>query len=187
MTACRCGDVAAGDQSLNAWNVPRHDHRQHLQARELLVQAGTLVHDLVQSLASFYSHSERRVGVFADAVGENVSDVNKKVEWFLITLTLICLQCFDVVVRVAGRASGLYRTEWWGAGVVICLEQGAVLHVAQLMPLPLTVSCFSKIQIGFTFLVPGSSGKGPLNGCVCVCVRYSTMRDAILTCARKLT
>jgi len=41
------------------------------------------------------------------------------------------------------------------------------------MPLPLTVSCFSKIQIGFTFLVlayPGSPGKGPLNVCVCVCV-----------------
>ena len=39
------------------------------------------------------------------------------------------------------------------------------------MPLPLTVSCFSKMQIGFTFLVPahlGSPGKGPLNGCVCV-------------------
>jgi len=56
--------------------------------------------------------------------------------------------------------------------VVICLEQGADLHMAQLMPLPLTVSCFSKIQIGFTFLVPahpGSPGKGPLNGCVCVC------------------
>ena len=41
------------------------------------------------------------------------------------------------------------------------------------MPLPLTVSCFSKIQIGFTFLVLahlGSPGKGPLNGRVCVCV-----------------
>jgi len=46
--------------------------------------------------------------------------------------------------------------------VVICLERDADLHTAQLMPLPLTVSCFSKIQIGFTFLVPahpGSSGK----------------------------
>jgi len=45
--------------------------------------------------------------------------------------------------------------------------------MAQLMPPPLTVSCFSKIQIGFTFLVPadpGSPGKGPLKGCVCVCV-----------------
>jgi len=61
------------------------------------------------------------------------------------------------------------KTEWWGAGVVICLERGADLHMAQLMPLPLTITCFSKIQIGFTFLVPtdpGSLGKGPLNGCV---------------------
>jgi len=39
------------------------------------------------------------------------------------------------------------KTEWRGAGVVICQEQGG-LHTAQLMPLPLTVSCFSKIQIG---------------------------------------
>jgi len=57
--------------------------------------------------------------------------------------------------------------------VVICLEQGADLHTAHLTPLPLTVSCFSKIQIGFTFLVPahpGSPGKRPLNVCVCVCV-----------------
>jgi len=54
--------------------------------------------------------------------------------------------------------------------VVICLERGANLHMAQLMPLPLTVSCFSKIQIGFTFLVPANPvpDKGPLNGCVCV-------------------
>jgi len=45
------------------------------------------------------------------------------------------------------------KTEWCGAGMVICLERGADLHMAQLMPLPLTVTCFSKIQIGFTFLV----------------------------------
>ena len=38
--------------------------------------------------------------------------------------------------------------ECCGAGVVICLERGADLHTAQLMPLPLTVSCFSKIQFG---------------------------------------
>jgi len=46
------------------------------------------------------------------------------------------------------------KTEWWGAGVIVYLEQGADLRMAQLMPLPLTVSCFSKIQIGFNFLVP---------------------------------
>jgi len=46
--------------------------------------------------------------------------------------------------------------------VVICLERGADLHVAQLMPLTLTVSCFSSIQIGFTFLTLvhlGSPGR----------------------------
>ena len=43
--------------------------------------------------------------------------------------------------------------------MVICLEGGADLHMAQLMPLPLTVSCFSKIQIGFTFLVPAHPGR----------------------------
>ena len=55
--------------------------------------------------------------------------------------------------------------------MVICLERGADLHTAQLMPLPLTVSCFSKILIGFIFLVPahpGSPGKGPLNECECI-------------------
>ena len=62
---------------------------------------------------------------------------------------------------------------WWGAGVVICLERGADLHMTQLMPLPLTVSCFSKVQIGFTFLVPadlGSPGQRAVKRvCVCVC------------------
>ena len=46
--------------------------------------------------------------------------------------------------------------------MIICLERGADLYMAQLMPLPLTVFCFGKIQIGFTFLVPahpGSHGK----------------------------
>jgi len=54
--------------------------------------------------------------------------------------------------------------------VVICLERGANLHMAQLMPLPLTVSCFSKIQIGFTSLVPAYPGKRAVKR-VCVCVK----------------
>ena len=57
--------------------------------------------------------------------------------------------------------------------MVISLERGADLHMAQLMPLPLTVSCFSKIQIGYAFLVPahpGSPGKRAVKR-VCVCVR----------------
>ena len=88
-----------------------------------------------------------------------------------ILLEFLVDQCFDAVVWVAGRASGLYKTEWWGAGMVICLERGADLHTTQLMPLPID-SCFSKIQIGFTFLVPADSsspGKRSIK-LVCVCV-----------------
>jgi len=88
-------------------------------------------------------------------------------------IIFVCLQCFDAVGLVAGRASGLSKIlEWWGVGMVICLERDAYLHMGQLMPLPLTVSCFSKIQIGFTFLVPahpGSSGKRAVKR-LCVCM-----------------
>jgi len=58
--------------------------------------------------------------------------------------------------------------------MVICLARDADLHMAQLMPLPLTGSCFSKIQIGFTFLVLLTRvvlEKVPLNGCACVCYK----------------
>jgi len=56
--------------------------------------------------------------------------------------------------------------------MVICVERDADLHMAQPMPLSLTVSCFSKIEIGFTFLVPthpGSPRKRAVKQ-VCVCV-----------------
>ena len=62
---------------------------------------------------------------------------------------------FSAVRQLVGRQEGhpaCKKTEWWGAGVVVCLKQGTNLRMAQLMPLPLTVSCFSKIQIGFMFL-----------------------------------
>ena len=64
--------------------------------------------------------------------------------------------------------------------MVICLERGADLHMAQLMPLPLTVSCFSKIQTFLPFLywltwvVPG---KGPLNVCACVLPGVRSVRE----------
>jgi len=65
------------------------------------------------------------------------------------------------------------KTNWWGAGMVMCLKRGVDLHMAKLMPLPLTVSCFSKIQIGFTFLLlvyPGSPRQRAIKS-VCVCER----------------
>jgi len=75
------------------------------------------------------------------------------------------------------------KTEQWGAGMVICLERGADLHMPQLMPLPLTVSCFSKIQIGFTLLVPayqGSPGQRAVKR-VCVCMLKSADQNWIRT------
>ena len=67
--------------------------------------------------------------------------------------------------------------------MVISLAQGADrLHMAQLTPLPLTISCFSKIQIGFTFLVPahlGSPGQRAVKPvCVCVCITHYFLHDA---------
>ena len=72
------------------------------------------------------------------------------------------------------------KTKWWGAGMVICLERGADLHMAQLMQLPLTASCFIKIHIGFTFLVPahlGSPGQTAVKRVyvyICMIFKYPT-------------
>ena len=54
--------------------------------------------------------------------------------------------------------------------MVICLGRDADLHMAQLMSLPFTVSCFSKIQIGFTFLVPAYLGSPRKRAVKRVCV-----------------
>ena len=78
---------------------------------------------------------------------------------------ILIINPFSALTLLVGRQEGhpvCKKTEWCGAGVVICLERGVDLHMAELMPLPLTVSCFSKIQIGCTFLVLahlGSPGK----------------------------
>jgi len=75
------------------------------------------------------------------------------------------IPAFSALMLLVGRQEGHPACKKMSGGVlalVICLERGADLHMAQLMPLPLTVSCFSKIHIGFTFLVLahlGSPGK----------------------------
>jgi len=73
-----------------------------------------------------------------------------------------------------GGRKGIRPVQNW---VVGCwhgyLSGGADLYMAPLMPLPLTVSCFSKIQIGFAFLVPAHLGcpgqRAVKRVCVCVC------------------
>ena len=67
-------------------------------------------------------------------------------------MKILCLQCFDTVGWLGGR-KGIRPVK---TGVLAWLS---VCSEAQQMPLPLTVSCFSKIQIGFTFLVPAHPGS----------------------------
>jgi len=99
---------------------------------------------------------------------------------------------FSALTLFVGRPEGhpaCKKTEWWGAGVVICLERGADLHMAQPMPLPLTVPCFSKIQICLPFwyrLTRVVPEKWPLNWCVCVlCVKSSAPQWAVQTYAAR--
>ena len=89
-------------------------------------------------------------------------------EWYIM-LPSVLWRCW-----LGGRKGKWWsvKNEWLGAGVVVCLEQGAHLHMAQLMPLLLTVSCLSKSRLVLPFwyrLTRVVLEKGPLNGCVCVC------------------
>jgi len=84
------------------------------------------------------------------------------------------LVVFSALTLLVGWQEGhlaCKKTDWWGDGVVICLERGADMHMAQLMPMPLTVSRFIKIQIGFSCLVsahPGSPRQRAIRR-LCVC------------------
>ena len=91
-------------------------------------------------------------------------------------LRIQVMVAFSALTLLVGRQEGHPACKNWamGFGMVICLEWGADLHMSQPMPLPLTVSCFSKIQIGFTFLVPAHLGshwqRAVKHVCVYVCV-----------------
>ena len=94
---------------------------------------------------------------------------------------------FSALTLLVGQQEGhpaCKKTQWWGAGMVICVERGADLHMAQLMPLPLTVSCFSKIQVRFTFLVPAHLGSPRQTAikrvCLCVLFRLSCHRFCVI-------
>ena len=101
---------------------------------------------------------------------------------------LALVSAFSALTLLVGRQEGhlaCKKIERWGAGMVICLERGADFHMFQLMPLPLTVSYFSKIQVGFAFLVLthlGSPKKMTVKRmCVCVCVLVSSNWLPLLT------
>ena len=151
-------------------------------ARDSEWQWSQLDHMQVCTLLQTDNHASTHLSVFyrPDALPAAQPTVSK--HWRLCHLSLSLIQnfntarypsiyepgegitwvAFSALTLLVGRQEwhpACKKLEWWGAGVVICLEQGAYLHMARLMPLPLTVSCFSKIQIGFTFLVPAHLGS----------------------------
>jgi len=90
---------------------------------------------------------------------ENVCAGQFGVFVYLIIIIYTPTIAFSALILLVGRQEGhpaCKKTEWWVVGVVVCLERGADLHTAQRMPLPLTVSCSSKIQIGFYLSGSGS-------------------------------
>ena len=70
----------------------------------------------------------------------SLSDTNRQVAFSALTL---------LVGRQEGHPA-CKNLEWWDTGMVICLEREAELHMAQLMPLPLSVSYFTKSRLVFT-------------------------------------
>ena len=84
------------------------------------------------------------------------------------------LSAFSALMLLVGRQEGhpaCKKLEWWATDVVICLERGADLHMAQRMPLPLSVAVKSRVVLPFCYrLTRVVPVKGPLNGCECVCI-----------------
>jgi len=77
------------------------------------------------------------------------------------------LFAFSALTLLVGQQEGHPACKKLSGGVLAWLSVWSEVQ----MPLPLTVSCFSKIQIGFTFLVPahlGSPGKRAVKR-MCVC------------------
>ena len=95
----------------------------------------------------------------------------------------ICLQFLPPVLWRCwlGGMKGIWpvKTEWSGTGVVICLERGADLHTAQLMPMPLTVS---RLVLPFWYrLTRVVLDKGLLNACVYICLHLSKWQSVHLS------
>jgi len=74
--------------------------------------------------------------------------------YYYILLLLLLIRCintvaFSALTLLVRRQEGhpvCKKTGWWGAGMVDCLKRDAELHMAQLMPLPLTVISVVNLQ-----------------------------------------
>ena len=94
---------------------------------------------------------------------------------------------FSALTLLVGRQEEHPACKKLSGRVLAWLSVWSEVHMAQLMPLPLTVSCFSKIQIGLTFLVPahlGSPGKRAVKR-VCVCMQETELQPAVFPVSRQ--
>ena len=97
-------------------------------------------------------------------------------QWQQLISDISQFHCFIILPSVLwccwlGGKKGIRPVKNWVVGCWRgCLERGTDLHMAQLLPLPLTVSGFSKIQIGFTYLVPTHPGSRGQRAVKWVCV-----------------
>jgi len=153
--------------SVNNWFVPSQVHATRRK----------YFHSVIRTLETRFSVShERRITINARNTKNSHCDINSKND----QICTVADNAFSALTLLVGRQEGhpaCKKTEWWGAGMVICLELGADLHMAQLMPLTLA-SVKSRLVLPFwyriTWVVPE---KGPLNVCVCVCVCVYTVAD----------
>ena len=97
---------------------------------------------------------------------------------------------FSALTLLVGQQEGHPAFKKLSDGVlvwlwVVFLELGADLIIAQLIPLPLSVYCFSRIQIGFTLLIPAHPDSPGIRSikCVCVCVCVY-VRACVRACVR---
>jgi len=91
----------------------------------------------------------------ADCFGKYKNEIH-----IMFRMTYHYCFAFNALTLLVGRQEGHPArkiTEWWSAGMVICLGRGADLHMAQLMLVPLTIPCSSKLV--FAFLVPAHPGS----------------------------
>ena len=117
--------------------------------------------------AGLYSSGEKR-GLHYVNFFHNIQNIVMMAEFILFYCPTVLWRCW-----LGGRNGNWpLKTEWWGAGMVICLEQDADLHMAQLMPLPLASVKFRLVLPFWYQLTQVVPDKGPLNGCCCCCRCY---------------
>jgi len=98
---------------------------------------------------------------------------------------------FSALMLLVGRQEGHPACKNWVVALVgcwqawFCLELGADLHMVQLMPLPFTL--FSKIQIGFAFLVLAHAGSPRKRSVKWVCCKFTAESDSEIIDKNRLT